>query len=678
MKRILWAFFLIPGLSFGEAGYSSANFLKIGLGARAAAMGDSYTAVSDDPTALYWNPAGLFQVTDTQISLTHAQWLQGVNDETLFLSHHLGNDGALGLGFTWLGVSTFLSTVENNSGGYAGLGTAANANDWALSLGYANSLGGILGNHLLHNTLLGLNANFVNQNENGPTGNAISFDAGMIQLFPKQHFSLGFDLVNIGTSIQDRSQPFLVKAGASWYEHLDLQPGDKLTLAADIDLHDDTGLQPRVGGEYALPLEKTLTGALRAGFRTTDQQYGFSFMTLGAGLAKNFDGVEAGLDYAYVPYGAIGPTHRFTLNLKLDSEESRLEADLNGPSRFILGARRTPLDLKAVAKAGVSEWQLDLTDLNGKPVRDFKGSGAVPPRVDWDLRDSSGRQVPAGSYVAVLRVDDLKNKWVQTKPVTISAQTAKVVKPLDWMISGDTIFATGSAEINELGREKFDALAREIQKYFKGSPIEIGGHTDNKPIRKETKLPYKDNFQLSQARALAVQEYLVKRGLDPNSMSIAYYADKHPTDTNLTNEGRAKNRRVEVKVLQYRVDSVEEALTAGRDLMDHGSPRTAAQIFEGALELDPTDPEARSLVQESMRRDAKLNGMETDDGDLNGTNSKEPAPNPSGDAPVPGTSTPSPSAAPATQTAPEGPGPVGTPSGPVPAGTPVPSETPHP
>lgn len=608
---VLWLV-LFPSLVWAEAGYSSANFLKIGLGARAAAMGDSYTAVSDDPTALYWNPAGLYQATDTRLSLTHAQWLQGVNDDTVFLSHHLGNDGAIGIGYTWAGVSSFLSTVENGSGGYAGLGSSASANDWALSFGYANSLGGIIGNHLLHNTLLGLKADYVAQNENGPTGNAIAFDAGMMQLFPKQNLALGFDLVNIGSSIQGRSQPFLVKAGASWFVNPKLQPGDKLLFSGDVDLHDDTGFQPRFGTEYSLPLDKSLAGALRAGLRTSDEQYGLSFFTLGAGLSKQFEGFQAGLDYAYVPYGVIGPTHRVTLNLMLDSGEGQLEADLNGPHEFVLGARRAPLDLKAVAKAGVSEWQLDLTDLNGRPVKDFKGSGAVPARVDWDLKDSKGKRVPAGSYVAVLRVDDLKAKWVETKPVTLTARTTQLIKPINWLISGDTVFETGSAEISSRGKERFNTLVEEIQKYFKDSPIEVGGHTDNRPIRRETSLPYKDNFQLSQARAQAVKDYLVARGLKAESMGTTFYADQHPTDTNATTEGRSKNRRVEVKVLEYHVDSVEDALTAGRDLMDHGAPRTAAEIFEGALELDPSDPEIRALVAECLKRDAKMNGVETE------------------------------------------------------------------
>src|SRR5260221_7311423 len=103
---VLFSTFVLPGLALGEAGYSSANFLKIGMGARAAAMADSFTAVADDPTAIYWNPAGLALVQGTGLSATHGQWLQGVTNDYIALSQPIANGGALGLGFINQSVQT--------------------------------------------------------------------------------------------------------------------------------------------------------------------------------------------------------------------------------------------------------------------------------------------------------------------------------------------------------------------------------------------------------------------------------------------------------------------------------------------------------------------------------------------------------------------------------------------
>jgi tetratricopeptide (TPR) repeat protein len=61
--------------------------------------------------------------------------------------------------------------------------------------------------------------------------------------------------------------------------------------------------------------------------QATDNLYGFSFLTFGAGIEKAFDGFDAGLDYAFVPYGAVGPTHRFSLNLRLGAPEVKVASN---------------------------------------------------------------------------------------------------------------------------------------------------------------------------------------------------------------------------------------------------------------------------------------------------------------------------------------------------------------
>ena len=322
----------LPALARGGAGYTSANFLQIGTGARAAAMADSFTALSDDATAVFWNPAGIYQAQGTQLSLTHSQWLQGANLETIALSQNLGKVGGLGIGFSTLSIQSFLSTLEDSSGNFAGNGSAVNAGDWNLILGYSNILSRFIPGSVLAHTLVGLGVNLVGQNEAGPTGTSFGLNAGILQKFPREHFTLGLDVVNLGESIQDRALPMDVKSGASWYAGRLFNPGDRLTLAVDADLYSDTGFQPRFGGEYRLPLDLSDVGFLRAGLRTTDNQYGLSFLALGAGLEHAFADFVADLDYAYVPYGTIGPTHRITLNLRLDTGKKEKHAGLTAPA----------------------------------------------------------------------------------------------------------------------------------------------------------------------------------------------------------------------------------------------------------------------------------------------------------------------------------------------------------
>ena len=60
-----------PTAAFAATGETGFAFLKLGVGARAMGMGSAYVAIADDPTALYWNPAGLASVTKTQVTAMH-------------------------------------------------------------------------------------------------------------------------------------------------------------------------------------------------------------------------------------------------------------------------------------------------------------------------------------------------------------------------------------------------------------------------------------------------------------------------------------------------------------------------------------------------------------------------------------------------------------------------------
>jgi len=72
--------------------------------------------------------------------------------------------------------------------------------------------------------------------------------------------------------------------------------------------------------------------------------------------------------------------------------------------------------------------------------------------------------------------------------------------------------------------------------------VEIGGHTDNVGTRAY-------NITLAENRARAVYQYLVEKGISPNRLKYKGYGFDHPVESNDTEEGKAKNRRTELKVL---------------------------------------------------------------------------------------------------------------------------------
>ncbi len=108
------------------------------------------------------------------------------------------------------------------------------------------------------------------------------------------------------------------------------------------------------------------------------------------------------------------------------------------------------------------------------------------------------------------------------------------------------LFDSGSAEIKGSGKKIIDRVA-EILKNVTDKQIRIEGHTDNIPIGPRIAKKFPTNWELSTARATTVVRYLIEKGgINPKILSAVGYADNMPVASNDTEEGRAKNRRIEI------------------------------------------------------------------------------------------------------------------------------------
>lgn len=124
---------------------------------------------------------------------------------------------------------------------------------------------------------------------------------------------------------------------------------------------------------------------------------------------------------------------------------------------------------------------------------------------------------------------------------------ADLPKGISITLSDRFLFDVGKAELKEGSAKTLAKLASLFGTL--DTVISIEGHTDNLPIVHASK--YKDNWELSGARALSVLRYFVDtEKLDPNGFQYAGYADTRPDADNSTEAGRQKNRRVEITVLR--------------------------------------------------------------------------------------------------------------------------------
>jgi len=112
-----------------------------------------------------------------------------------------------------------------------------------------------------------------------------------------------------------------------------------------------------------------------------------------------------------------------------------------------------------------------------------------------------------------------------------------------------SFFAVGSASLEGTAKGRLVPVGGQVAKL--PNPVRIEGHTDPVPIRTSI---YPSNWELSGARAAAVLQYLVaEAGIPRERLSIAGYADLHPIADNGTADGRGRNRRVDIVVLDVDV-----------------------------------------------------------------------------------------------------------------------------
>lgn len=117
------------------------------------------------------------------------------------------------------------------------------------------------------------------------------------------------------------------------------------------------------------------------------------------------------------------------------------------------------------------------------------------------------------------------------------------------LASGE-VFAQGDATMTATGASLLERIGAALQQ-FRNQRIEVAGHTDSIPVRSDNRRPFRDNLELSRARAQHASQTLIDSGLGADRIKTVGYAATKPIASNKTAEGRSKNRRVEIIVTPW-------------------------------------------------------------------------------------------------------------------------------
>ncbi len=305
---------LFPVLGGQRAGISTVQFLKIGVGGRASAMGDAFIAVANDVSALYWNPAGLSQFSENQIIISHNEWVVDINHDFLGAVYHLDNDNSFGIAFTSLTMDKMKVTTE-----FAPFGTGEyfGFNDIAIALTYSRkmteqfSFGGTI--RYMEETLdkLKMRGMMIDLGTFYWTGLGSTRFAVTVSNFGNDLAPDG-EVVLVGnrkeSEWQSFSPPTIFRIGFA-FEPVEDEI-NRLTASFQLNHPNDNSENFVVGTEYSY----NKMFYLRAGYKFNVDEQNYSF---GAGVSLPISIAKVSVDYAFSNFTRLGSAHRFSLILSL-------------------------------------------------------------------------------------------------------------------------------------------------------------------------------------------------------------------------------------------------------------------------------------------------------------------------------------------------------------------------
>jgi hypothetical protein len=286
-----------------DPGDAGAVFLRFGMGARASAMGEAFSAVAEDASAMHWNPGAMAAVLGTNAMFVHTEYYQSVRLEQAAIVHET-DWGTFGMSFTGL----YMDEMDryDNTPSAVPLGTFS-AYDVGFAVGYSR--------YIIPNLAAGVSGKIVYENIDETTAKGWAFDAGLYHISRIEGVKLAAVVANFGPPIRFENDHFTgsefdlpqtVRLGASYEREYDGIRGDILATF-DVVFTNDGSARQHIGAEYGYDKRLFVRGGFKAGY---DSQGA----TFGAGIRYS----RYSVDYAFLLVdNDLGDTHRIGVSVGL-------------------------------------------------------------------------------------------------------------------------------------------------------------------------------------------------------------------------------------------------------------------------------------------------------------------------------------------------------------------------
>ena len=491
------------------------------------AMGGAYVAAGSDATVGYWNPAELGWACGTQVAGMYAL---GMNEDRqmsyLAASHHFGW-GALGLSL----ITAGMKDIEERSDQGALLGDF-NFNDLGVMAHGAYATGPVSFGATVKFLRQSLGADVAGEDD----ASSIGFDFGAA-VQPLDWMRVGAVVRDVATEVGDtptdaNKAPLDLRGGVA------VMPLEGFTFAFDLQhVEDVEDLKYHVGAEYAMPLSPDFGGALRLGVNDGE-------LTAGVGLLVRF--IE--FNYAFVeePENFLGESHRIGVTLKFGEECGPIEYASTRVGDADLDGIPDNIDECPNAAEDFDGYQ----DEDGCPDPDNDGDGILdvnddcPGRAeDFDgFQDADGCPDPDNDGDGILDVND-KCPDVAENYNGYQDDDGCPDEPQTQFPMLNVNFKYDSTEW--IGTDP-EPVLKNMAEVLKANPklhVRVVGYTDSRGSDQY-------NQRLSERRAQAIKDYLVKKGANPSQLETEGRGETNPIVPNDSERNMFRNRRIEFEMLK--------------------------------------------------------------------------------------------------------------------------------
>lgn len=271
----------------------AAPYLLRSTSVEGEAFGNAYTALANDASASFWNPAGLTGVTSYSFTgLYSADMAYDRSFNAASAAYNLGESGTIGISFTQAGVNDIRQYDRNNS--YLG-----NFNTNFIAIGGSYAL------EVIDNLSLGATARYLSQNLETITDEGYHLDLGA--KYQTEMINVGFVAQNLVGDLGPDQLPMIVRSG------LGVKAFDGLRAGVDFEIQDAGGDYSHsfvsFGVGYDLKINESISVGLQSGLRDSD-------ISFGGKLTLNTEAIGVDVNYAYVNEPAFfGNSHRIGLTL---------------------------------------------------------------------------------------------------------------------------------------------------------------------------------------------------------------------------------------------------------------------------------------------------------------------------------------------------------------------------